>query len=236
MCKWSTRLLFDADAEREMAARNVQDAEDRAVRRRVRSRAGVVASVPAAKRVCRAMRPQAQLAGSADPENAEQQQLLDEMKAHLAKVRGCSSTIVTRSQLAAPRAAPLEPLRSCAAARAAARGGPTPELLHARVQGRTARLHGQLQGARAQRHVAARATHAAHRQPATAERCGHAHTCLSLQRNFGRPVEWALVKDHDWSVPQLRKLDHPVRTRGIQLLALAADALAPQHVCKLPRS
>lgn len=30
------------------------------------------------------------------------------------------------------------------------------------------------------------------------------------QKNFGKPVEWALVKDYAWSTPQLRKLDKPV--------------------------
>jgi hypothetical protein len=33
------------------------------------------------------------------------------------------------------------------------------------------------------------------------------------QKNFGKPVEWALVKDYAWSAPQLRKLDKPVRLR-----------------------
>lgn len=28
-----------------------------------------------------------------------------------------------------------------------------------------------------------------------------------LQKNFGRPVEWQLVKEYPWSVPQLRKVD-----------------------------
>ena len=32
----------------------------------------------------------------------------------------------------------------------------------------------------------------------------------TVQNNFGRPVEWALVKDYAWSTPQLRKLDVPV--------------------------
>ena len=31
-----------------------------------------------------------------------------------------------------------------------------------------------------------------------------------LQKNFGKPVEWGMVKDHPWSTPQLRKLDVPV--------------------------
>ncbi len=35
-----------------------------------------------------------------------------------------------------------------------------------------------------------------------------------LQRNFGRPVEWALVREYPWSTPQLRKLDAPVDTAG----------------------
>ncbi len=43
------------------------------------------------------------------------------------------------------------------------------------------------------------------------------------QKNFGRPVEWALVKDHAWSTPQLRKLDNPVR-------ATPADLLRPCHM------
>ena len=29
------------------------------------------------------------------------------------------------------------------------------------------------------------------------------------QKNFGKPVEWGMVKDHPWSTPQLRKLDMP---------------------------
>jgi hypothetical protein len=28
-----------------------------------------------------------------------------------------------------------------------------------------------------------------------------------LQRNFGNPVEWALVKEHPWSTSQLRRVD-----------------------------
>lgn len=35
-----------------------------------------------------------------------------------------------------------------------------------------------------------------------------------LQRNFGRPVEWALVREYPWSTPQLRKLDVPLDTAG----------------------
>jgi hypothetical protein len=38
---------------------------------------------------------------------------------------------------------------------------------------------------------------------------------MFLQKNFGKPVEWALVKDHPWSTPQLRKLDKPVSGRGV---------------------
>ncbi len=34
------------------------------------------------------------------------------------------------------------------------------------------------------------------------------------QKNFGRPVEWGLIKDHAWSTPQLRKLDRPVDVEG----------------------
>jgi hypothetical protein len=30
---------------------------------------------------------------------------------------------------------------------------------------------------------------------------------LLLQRNFGRPVEWQLVKEYPWSVPQLRRVE-----------------------------
>ena len=36
----------------------------------------------------------------------------------------------------------------------------------------------------------------------------------TMQKNFGRPVEYALVKDHAWSTPQLRKLDRPVDVEG----------------------
>jgi len=28
-----------------------------------------------------------------------------------------------------------------------------------------------------------------------------------VQKNFGRPVEWALVQDYPWSAPQLRKVE-----------------------------
>jgi hypothetical protein len=35
-----------------------------------------------------------------------------------------------------------------------------------------------------------------------------------MQKNFGKPVEWALVKDHSWSTPQLRKLDTPIDVNG----------------------
>eukprot|EP00887_Chlorella_sp_A99_P007993 scaffold12.g7993.t1 len=35
-----------------------------------------------------------------------------------------------------------------------------------------------------------------------------------FKKNFGRPVEWAMVKDHAWSTPQLRKLDAPVDVDG----------------------
>jgi len=37
---------------------------------------------------------------------------------------------------------------------------------------------------------------------------------LLLQKNFGKPVEWALVKDYAWSTPQLRKLEKPVDVEG----------------------
>ncbi len=36
-------------------------------------------------------------------------------------------------------------------------------------------------------------------------------TMAAAQKNFGKPVEWGLVKDYAWSTPQLRKLDTPVR-------------------------
>ncbi|KAL6780997.1 hypothetical protein ACKKBG_A09345 [Auxenochlorella protothecoides x Auxenochlorella symbiontica] len=35
-----------------------------------------------------------------------------------------------------------------------------------------------------------------------------------FKKNFGKPVEWALVKDYAWSTPQLRKLDKPVDVDG----------------------
>ncbi len=31
-----------------------------------------------------------------------------------------------------------------------------------------------------------------------------------VQRNFDKPVEWGMIKDYPWSMPQLRKLDVPV--------------------------
>eukprot|EP00890_Picochlorum_soloecismus_P006127 jgi/Picsp_1/6515/NSC_03859-R1_protein len=36
----------------------------------------------------------------------------------------------------------------------------------------------------------------------------------AFKKNFGKPVEWALVKDYAWSTPQLRKLDTPVDVNG----------------------
>lgn len=33
---------------------------------------------------------------------------------------------------------------------------------------------------------------------------------VTVQKNFGKPVEWALIKDHAWSTAQLRRLDVPV--------------------------
>ncbi|KAL3152789.1 hypothetical protein ABBQ38_012373 [Trebouxia sp. C0009 RCD-2024] len=35
-----------------------------------------------------------------------------------------------------------------------------------------------------------------------------------FKKNFGKPVEWGMVKDHPWSTPQLRKLDTPVDVHG----------------------
>ena len=43
----------------------------------------------------------------------------------------------------------------------------------------------------------------------------------AAQKNFGKPVGWALVKDHAWSTPQLRKLDQPVRAAQKFLATLA---------------
>ena len=34
------------------------------------------------------------------------------------------------------------------------------------------------------------------------------------QKNFGRPIEWGLVKKYPWSAPVLKKLDHPVDPDG----------------------
>jgi len=78
--------------------------------------------------------------------------------------------------------------------------GPAPLLLHARVQGGAAHFHRQLQGG----------------GPGCCPK--HAAPFLAFilsnfacpQKNFGRPVEWAMVKDYAWSTPQLRKLDVPV--------------------------
>jgi len=35
-----------------------------------------------------------------------------------------------------------------------------------------------------------------------------------FKKNFGRPIEYALVQDYPWSSKQLRKLDHPVDHQG----------------------
>merc|ERR1711977_192876 len=36
----------------------------------------------------------------------------------------------------------------------------------------------------------------------------------NFKKNFGKPVEWAFVKKHEWSKPQLVKLDKPVDVDG----------------------
>eukprot|EP01025_Chloroclados_australasicus_P060866 TRINITY_DN7878_c0_g1_i1.p1 TRINITY_DN7878_c0_g1~~TRINITY_DN7878_c0_g1_i1.p1 ORF type:complete len:115 (-),score=10.21 TRINITY_DN7878_c0_g1_i1:177-521(-) len=36
----------------------------------------------------------------------------------------------------------------------------------------------------------------------------------NLKKNFGRPIEYAMVKDHPWSTPRLRKLQNPVDVNG----------------------
>merc|ERR1711934_125540 len=36
----------------------------------------------------------------------------------------------------------------------------------------------------------------------------------NFKKNFGKPVEWAFVKEHAWSKPQLVKLDKPVDVDG----------------------
>ncbi|KAI3425858.1 hypothetical protein D9Q98_007832 [Chlorella vulgaris] len=36
----------------------------------------------------------------------------------------------------------------------------------------------------------------------------------AFKKNFGKPVEWALVKDYEWSTPALRKLEVPVDVDG----------------------
>lgn len=36
----------------------------------------------------------------------------------------------------------------------------------------------------------------------------------NFKKNFGRPVEWGLIKDYAWSTPQLRKLEKPVDVDG----------------------
>ena len=35
-----------------------------------------------------------------------------------------------------------------------------------------------------------------------------------FKKNFGKPIEWGLVKRYPWSVPQLEKLEHPVDPDG----------------------
>ena len=35
-----------------------------------------------------------------------------------------------------------------------------------------------------------------------------------VQKNFGRPIEYGMVKQHPWSVPTLQKLDFPVDVDG----------------------
>ena len=36
----------------------------------------------------------------------------------------------------------------------------------------------------------------------------------NFKKNFGRPIEWGLVKRFPWSIPQLEKLEHPVDPDG----------------------
>lgn len=47
------------------------------------------------------------------------------------------------------------------------------------------------------------------------------------QKNFGKPVEWGMVKDHPWSTPQLRKLDVPVS------LPCQLQGLLHRYMCAL---
>lgn len=52
---------------------------------------------------------------------------------------------------------------------------------------------------------------------------------LALQKNFGKPVEWALVKDHAWSTAQLRKLDVPVSSVYFSSLLLVRMSVLYHH-------
>lgn len=36
----------------------------------------------------------------------------------------------------------------------------------------------------------------------------------AFKKNFGKPVEWGLVKKYPWSVPKLEKLEVPVDVQG----------------------
>jgi len=37
---------------------------------------------------------------------------------------------------------------------------------------------------------------------------------VPLQKNFGKPVEWGLVKKYPWSTATLQKLDVPLDMQG----------------------
>lgn len=55
---------------------------------------------------------------------------------------------------------------------------------------------------------------------------------VNAQKNFGKPVEWALVKDHAWSTAQLRKLDVPV-SLPVHGRATNLSTSAPWQTCQL---
>ncbi|MEW5303608.1 MAG: hypothetical protein WDW36_006284 [Sanguina aurantia] len=52
------------------------------------------------------------------------------------------------------------------------------------------------------------------------------------KRNFGRPVEWAMVKRHPWSVPQLVKLEQPA-VKGKLISDSPAWLALQEHVAEI---
>ena len=144
-----------------------------------------------------------------NPNDKGQQALLEEMRAHVKKVclaqlsADCEDLELSGGDSIAQlfRDSHDFNLLSCLAVGGdEEERGPASVILHSRVQGGTENLHRQFQGGM----LRAAGMHT---------RLQWVHLLITIgcaQKNFGKPVEWGLVKDYAWSTPQLRKLDAPV--------------------------